>query len=174
MNFDQISPEGDLPPNHPLVLEALKGIISGPISELRTKVDSLITNPSSTLRKGEIDYNNILPNGKNGMHSPLNLDSTSQVTNNFLNQIAPVHYQGHVPQQPVVHNVGQQPVIQQPLVQNFTQQQVSTKVQIPQNDSDQLELPLFKQPEVSDLHKKLFDIESKLDIILKHVKNNKN
>jgi hypothetical protein len=165
MNFDQISPEGDLPPNHPLVLEALKGIISGPISELRTKVDSLITNPSSTLRKGEIDYNNILPNCINGMHSPLNLDSTSQVTNNFLNQIAPVHYQGYVPQQPV---------IQQPLVQNFTQHQVSTKVQIPQNDSNQLELPLFKQPEVSDIHKKLFDIESKLDIILKHVKNNKN
>jgi len=169
MNLDQISPEGDLPPNHPLVLEALKGIISGPISELRTKVDSLITNPSSTLRKGEINYNNILPNGIHGMNSPLNLDSTSQVTNNFLNQIAPVHYQGHVPQQPVIHNI-----VEQPVVQNFTQHQVSTKVQIPQNDSNQLELPLFKQPEVSDLHKKLFDIESKLDIILKHVKNNKN
>ena len=170
MNLDQISPEGDLPPNHPLVLEALKGIISGPISELRTKVDSLITNPSSTLRKGEINYNNILPNGINGMHSPSNLDSTSQVTNNFLNQIAPVHYQGHVPQQPVIHNI-----VDQPVVQNFTQQQqVSTKVQILKIDSDQLELPLFKQPEVSDLHKKLFDIESKLDIILKHVKNNKN
>jgi hypothetical protein len=170
MNLDQISPEGDLPPNHPLVLEALKGIISGPISELRTKVDSLITNPSSTLRKGEINYNNILPNGIHGMNSPSNLDSTSQVTNNFLNQIAPVHYQGHVPQQPVIHNI-----VEQPVVQNFTQQhKVSTKVQIPQNDSNQLELPLFKQPEVSDLHKKLFDIESKLDIILKHVKNNKN
>ena len=86
MNLDQISPEGDLPPNHPLVLEALKGIISGPISELRTKVDSLITNPSSTLRKGEINYNNILPNGINGMHSPSNLESTAQVKNNFLNQ----------------------------------------------------------------------------------------
>jgi hypothetical protein len=169
MNFDQISPEGDLPPNHPLVLEALRGIISGPISELRTNVDSLITNPSSTLRKGEINYNNILPNGIHGMHPSSNLDSTSQVTNNFLNQIAPVQYQGHVPQQPVVHNV-----VQQPVVQNFTQHQVSTKVQMPQNNSDQLELPLFKQPEVSDLHKKLFDIESKLDIILKHVKNNKN
>jgi hypothetical protein len=170
MNFDQISPEGDLPPNHPLVLEALKGIISGPISELRTKVDSLITNPSSTLRKGEINYNSILPNGIHGMHSPSNLDSTSQVTNNFLNQIAPVHYQGHVPQQPVIHNI-----VDQPVVQNFTQQpQLSTKVQILKIDSDQLELPLFKQPEVSDLHKKLFDIESKLDIILKHVKNNKN
>ena len=170
MNLDQISPEGDLPPNHPLVLEALKGIISGPISELRTKVDSLITNPSSTLRRGEINYNNILPNGIHGMNSSSNLDSTSQVTNNFLNQIAPVHYQGHVPQQPVIHNI-----VDQPVVQNFTQQQqVSTKVQILKIDSDQLELPLFKQPEVSDLHKKLFDIESKLDIILKHVKNNKN
>lgn len=168
MNFDQISPEGDLPPNHPLVLEALKGIISGPISELRTKVDSLITNPSNTLKKGEINYNAILPNNTNA-HP--NLDATSQLTNNFLNQIAPVHYQGHVPQQPVVHNVVQQ----QPVVPSFTQQpQVLNKVQIPQNDSDQLELPLFKQPEVSDIHKKLFDIESKLDIILKHVKNNKN
>jgi hypothetical protein len=104
------------------------------------------------------------------MNSSSNLDSTSQVTNNFLNQIAPVHYQGHVPQQPVIHNI-----VDQPVVQNFTQQQqVSTKVQILKIDSDQLELPLFKQPEVSDLHKKLFDIESKLDIILKHVKNNKN
>lgn len=160
MNYDQISPEGDLPANHPLVLEALKGIISGPISELRTNVDSMIISPSSTLRKGEINYNNILPDGIHGMNASLNLDVTSQVTNNFLNQIAPVQYQGHVPQQPVIHNVLQQPV--------------STRVQMPQNDSNQLELPLFKQAEVSDIHKKLFDIESKMDIILKYVKNNKN
>lgn len=168
MDFTQISPEGDLPPNHPLVLEALKGIIAGPISELRTKVDSLITNPSNTLRKGEINYQNILPQiAQNGNPQPV-LDNTSQITNNILNQIAPVHYQGHVPQQPVVHNT-------QPVVHN-----IQPSGQIPQvqtqapKDPNQMELPLFKPSEVSDIHSKLFDIERKLDIILKHVKNSKN
>jgi hypothetical protein len=161
MDFSQISPEGDLPPNHPLVLEALKGIIAGPISELRTKVDSLITNPSNTLRKGEINYQNILPQiAQNGNPQPV-LDNTSQITSNILNQIAPVHYQGHVPQQPVVHNI--QPSVQIPQVQ----------AQAPK-DPNQMELSLFKPSEVSDLHSKLFDIERKLDIILKHVKNSKN
>ena len=161
MDFAQISPEGDLPPNHPLVLEALKGIIAGPISELRTKVDSLITNPSNTLRKGEINYQNILPQiVQNGNPQPV-LDNTSQITSNFLNQIAPVHYQGHVPQQPVVHNI--QPSVQIPQVQ----------AQAPK-DPNQMELALFKPTEVSDIHSKLFDIERKLDIILKHVKSSKN
>lgn len=164
MDFTQISPEGDLPPNHPLVLEALKGIIAGPISELRTKVDSLITNPSNTLRKGEINYNNILPQAvQNGNPQPV-LDNTSQITSNILNQIAPVHYQGQVPQQPVVHNI--HPFVQIPQVQN--------QVPIVQKDPNQMELPLFKPSEISDIHSKLFDIERKLDIILNHVKKSKN
>jgi hypothetical protein len=162
MDLEGLNPVGDLPPNHPLVLEALKGIISGPISELRTTVDNLITNPSNSLNKGGIDYQNILPN-INQNHNAINrpIDRTSHIANNILNQIAPVQYlntqqQSHVPLQ----NSVSQPVIKTSSVQ--------------ESDPNQMELALFKQPEVKDIHKKLFDIESKLDTIIKYVKNNKN
>jgi hypothetical protein len=162
MNLDGLTPEGDLPPNHPLVLEALKGIISGPISELRTKVDNLITNPSNSLNKGGIDYQNILPNihqNNNTMNRPI--DRTAHIANNILNEIAPVQYVNTQQQQPVqVQQVINQPVVKAAPVQ--------------ESDPNQMELPLFKQPEVKDIHKKLFDIESKLDTIIKYVKNNKN
>lgn len=146
---------GDLPPDHPLVLEALKGIISGPISELRTKVDNLITNPSAGLQKGSIDYNNILPN-KN-VQRPNQPDINLQIANDIIGQITPTQY---LPPQAQVPNVQQQ--VQH--VQNNTVE----------HDPNQLELPLFKATEVSDIYKKLFDIESKLDIIIKHVKNSSN
>jgi hypothetical protein len=153
MDYTGISPEGDLPPNHPLVLEALKGIIAGPISELRTKVDANIVDG---LRKGHIDYERILPNQKQQTLHQNGFDETSLITNNILNQMAPVQYvQPVLPQQP-------SPV------------QIIQSQNVPMSDPNQMELPLFKQTEVSDLHKKLFDIERKLDIILKHVKNSKN
>jgi len=153
MDLSQISPEGDLPPNHPLVLEALKGIIAGPISELRTKVDANIVDG---LKKGHIDYERILPSQKHSIAPQNGFDQTSLITNNILNQMAPVQYvQPVVPSQP-------------------SQVQVIQSQNTIQSDPNQMELPLFKQTEVSDLHKKLFDIERKLDIILNHVKNSKN
>jgi len=153
MDLSQISPEGDLPPNHPLVLEALKGIIAGPISELRTKVDANIVDG---LKKGHIDYERILPTQKQAAVPHAGFDQTSMIANNILNQMAPVQYV--------------QPVLPlQPSPVQVVQHQTQTP-----SDPNQMELPLFKQSEVSDLHKKLFDIESKLDIILKHVKNSKN
>jgi hypothetical protein len=155
MEQHELSPYGDLPPNHPMVLEALKGIIAGPISELRTKVDGLITNPSNTLKKGEIDYNNILP--LNNQPRKV-VDETAQITNQLLDNIAPVHYQGHIP-------VNQPVFVNQPI-------QVPNNVQ--EYDPNQMELPLFKQTTVDDIQNKLFDIERKIDSILKHVKNPKN
>ena len=163
MNLDGLSPEGDLPPNHPLVLEALKGIISGPISELRTKVDNLITNPSNSLNKGGIDYQNILPNiqqNNNAINRPI--DRTAHIANNILNEIAPVQYVNIQQQQPII------------AAQNAVVQSSIKAAPAQESDPNQMELPLFKQPEVKDIHKKLFDIESKLDTIIKYVKNNKN
>lgn len=93
MDLNDLTPTGDLPPNHPLVIEALKGIIAGPISELRTKVDGLITNPSTTLRKGEINYNNILPQEQNVISHQQSVQmNNSQISANILDQIAPVQY----------------------------------------------------------------------------------
>ena len=161
MNFNSTSPDGgDLPPNHPLVLEALKGIIAGPISELRTKVDNLITNPSNTLQKGSIDYENLLPktmqNGVPATNRQASFDHTSQITNDILNQISPTLYA-------------------QPQPQNIPAQQVAIpQAATPISDPNQPELPLFKPTEISDVYKKLFDIELKLDIIIKHVKGNQN
>lgn len=155
MEQSELSPYGDLPPNHPMVLEALKGIIAGPISELRTKVDGLITNPSNTLKKGEIDYNNILP--INNQQRKV-VDQTTQIANQILDNIAPVHYQGHVP-------VNQPVFVNQPI-------QVPNNVQ--EYDPNQMELPLFKQTTIDDIQNKLFDIERKIDSILKYVKNPKN
>jgi hypothetical protein len=156
MDVTDLIPTGDLPPNHPLVIEALKGIISGPISELRTKVDGLITNPSSTLKKGEINYNNILPQQQNVAPQQHVIMNNSQISANILEQIAPVQYIN--------------------TVQNKVEKRenVTYSAPIPDDNSDQLELGLFKPAEVSDIHKKLFDIENKLDTIIKYVKNNKN
>jgi hypothetical protein len=158
MDLSDLTPVGDLPANHPLVLEALKGIISGPISELRTKVDGLITNPSATLRKGEINYENILPQQQivqthNNVAN--NVANNAQISANFLDQIAPVQYI------------------------NTSQNKIEKKQEVvyastTNNNSDQMELGLFKPAEVSDIYKKLFDIENKLDTIIKYVKSNKN
>jgi hypothetical protein len=153
MNLDGLNPEGDLPPNHPLVLEALKGIISGPISELRTKVDNLITSPSNTLKRGEIDYSKILP--INGVPIQPTTDHNSQIANNVLNKIAS----------------SQAPIIQ---TQQIQPTQTSVEVYRPEVDPNQMELPLFKPTEISDIHKKLFDIETKLDTLIRHVKSSQN
>lgn len=157
MEQPELSPYGDLPPNHPMVLEALKGIIAGPISELRTKVDGLISNPSNSLKKGEIDYNNILPINNQQRKA---VDQTSQIANQLLDNIAPVHYQGHIP-------------INQPVVVNQTFISSESR-SVPEYDPNQMELPLFKQTTIDDIQKKLFDIDTKLDSILKYVKNNQN
>lgn len=156
MNLDGLTPEGDLPPNHPLVLEALKGIISGPISELRTKVDSLITNPATSLGKGFIDYDNILPN-KNFKR---NDDYSANIATNLLNEIAPVQYIGNQPNLIPLSNQ----VIDNPIPPTATKE----------SDPNQMELALFKQADIQDVHNKLFDLERKLDMIIKYVKNNKN
>ena len=156
MNLDGLTPEGDLPPNHPLVLEALKGIISGPISELRTKVDSLITNPATSLGKGFIDYENILPNP----NSRKNVDHNVNIANNLLNEIAPVQYIGTQPNLIPLSNQ----VINNPIPPTATKE----------SDPNQMELALFKQADIQDVHNKLFDLERKLDMIIKYVKNNKN
>lgn len=155
MDLTDITPVGDLPANHPLVIEALKGIIAGPISELRTKVDGLITNPSNTLRKGEINYNNILPQ-LNNFAQPQNNINTTQISTNILDQIAPVQYV----------NTAQNRIEEK--------EDVFVSTSKIEDNSDQMELPLFKAAEVKDIYKKLFDIEYKLDTIIKHVKNNKN
>lgn len=157
MNDNALSPEGDLPPNHPLVLEALKGIIAGPISELRTSVDNLITNPSTGLQKGTINYNNILPLKNTQPASQPQIDHTSLIANNILNSIAPTNYMGQPQPSPFTPQVNAAPAIQ-PTAQIA--------------DPNQPELPLFKPTELSDIYKKIFDIELKLDIIIKHVKGN--
>lgn len=154
MNFDGLNAEGDLPPNHPLVLEALKGIISGPISQFRTTVDNLIVNPSNSLKRSEIDYQNILPVAN--APQPQNFDYNLQMANSILNQAT-------VPQQII-----QPQVVSQPILQTFTGQNP-----ISEQDPNQLELPLFKSTEISDIYKKLFDIEGKLDTLIKYVKSSK-
>jgi hypothetical protein len=154
MNFDGLNAEGDLPPNHPLVLEALKGIISGPISQFRTTVDNLIVNPSNSLKRSEIDYQNILPVANTP--PPQNVDLNLQIANSILNQAT-------VPQQNI-----QPQVVSQPILQTFTGQNP-----FPEQDPNQLELPLFKSTEISDIYKKLFDIEGKLDTLIRHVKGSK-
>jgi hypothetical protein len=154
MNFDGLNAEGDLPPNHPLVLEALKGIISGPISQFRTTVDNLIVNPSNSLKRSEIDYQNILPVANTP--PPQNVDRNLQIANSILNQAT-------VPQQNI-----QPQVVSQPILQTFTGQNP-----FPEQDPNQLELPLFKSTEISDIYKKLFDIEGKLDTLIRHVKGSK-
>ena len=78
---DTFQPGGDLPANHPLVLEALKGIISGPISELRTKVDNLIVNSSTSLSKGIVNYDNILPNYNNSGKQSATVDYNTNIIN---------------------------------------------------------------------------------------------
>lgn len=153
MNFDGLNAEGDLPPNHPLVLEALKGIISGPISQFRTTVDNLITSPSNALKRSEIDYQNILPIASNP--PPQNVDRNLQIANNILNQVS---------------SIPQPQIVSQPIPQTFTGQ---VAVQVTEQDPNQPELPLFKPTEISDIYKKLFDIEGKLDTLIRYVKSSK-
>lgn len=161
MNFDGLNAEGDLPPNHPLVLEALKGIISGPISQFRTTVDNLITNPSNALKRTEIDYQNILPIAN--APQPQNVDRNLQIANSILNQVS-------VPQQPQVVSQPIPQAVSQPIPQTFTGQ---VAVQVTDQDPNQPELPLFKPTEISDIYKKLFDIEGKLDTLIRYVKGSK-
>lgn len=172
MGSPDLNPVGDLPPNHPLVLEALKGIISGPISELRTKVDNLITSPSNTLKKGEINYNNILP--QQGGVSPI---KSPNINVDILEQIAPVQYIAHENEgKKLESGIDNIDVVKQkndPIVNQFNFSQNATSFNI-KDDSDQMELSLFKPAQIDDLYKKMFDIEGKLDIILKHVKRIKN
>jgi hypothetical protein len=156
MNFDGLNAEGDLPPNHPLVLEALKGIISGPISEFRTTVDNLITNPSNALSRTQIDYQNILPVAN--AHQPQNVDRNLEIANSILNQVSSATQPQVVPQ----------PTVNQPIIQTFTGENPFS-----QNDPNQPELPLFKPTEISDIYKKLFDIEAKLDTLIRYVKSSK-
>ena len=159
---DAFQPGGDLPANHPLVLEALKGIISGPISELRTKVDNLIVNSSNSLSKGMVNYDNILPNHDNPGTRSAAVDYNTSIINSIMEDTSTINYVGNVNQNKPV--------------QNFLVQENIGHVQVNniEVDKNQLELPLFKQADVSDIHNKLFDLEKKLDIIIKHVKNNKN
>lgn len=161
MNYDAIVPEGDLPPSHPLVLEALKGIISGPISELRNTVDKNISQETTQagLRVGKIDYNNILPNINNtgGVEASNNnfpIREYSQAANNVLETLASSAKIDHVHKK--------------------TEDNIHICNQIVEEDPDQMQLPLFKQTEMSDLFSKMFDLERKLDVIIKYVKPNKN
>lgn len=156
MNFDGLNAEGDLPPNHPLVLEALKGIISGPISQFRTTVDNLITSPSNALKRSEIDYQNILP--ISNTPPPQNVDRNLQMANSILNQATVAQQSTFVQPQ----------VVSQPILQTFTGQNP-----IPEQDPNQPELPLFKPTEISDIYKKLFDIEGKVDTLIRYVKSSK-
>lgn len=152
MDYSSISAEGDLPPDHPLVLEALKGIIGGPIAELREKVDKNITNPSSTLRKGEINYENILPIGKTG-NNPSSHNYANQreveISNNIIKSI----------EAPSQVKISKQEFTLSPNLNSSEE-----------DDKDQMELALFKQAEISDLYNKMFDLEKKLDIIISYVK----
>ena len=159
---DTFQPGGDLPANHPLVLEALKGIISGPISELRSNVDNLIVNSSTSLSKGMVNYDNILPNYNNSGNQSAATDYNTNIINSIMEDSSIVNYVGNVNQHKPVQSFSIQETIKPVQVNNI------------QVDRNQLELPLFKQAEISDIHKKLFDLEKKLDIIIKHVKNNKN
>jgi hypothetical protein len=161
MDFDSIVPEGDLPPNHPLVLEALKGIISGPISELRQKVDKNITveTAQAGLRSGKIDYDNILPqiNNNIGM-SNIPIREYTQAANNVLETLASSQK----------HNIIQNVI--EP-INDVKTYNCSDKIE---EDPNQMQLPLFKQTDISDLYSKMFDLERKLDTIIKYVKTNKN
>jgi len=158
MNFDSIVPEGDLPPNHPLVLEALKGIISGPISELRQKVDKNITEETSQagLRSGKIDYENILPNFNS--NNNINIIPNREYNNTANNVLETL-----VSSQK--HNV---------LQNNNVEIRNHSSPEKEYDDPDQMQLPLFKPTEMSDLYSKMFDLERKLDTIIKYVKPNKN
>jgi len=146
IDFNAVSPEGDLPPNHPLVLKALQGIISGPISELRTSVDGNITNPTSNtgLQVGKIDYNNILPvsNNNNNRQNVIGNDANLNIANSVL--------------------------------QVFDNSKPNLNSENFDENDDQMELPLFKQTEISDIHKKMFDLEKKLDLLLSYARSNKN
>jgi hypothetical protein len=149
MNFDGLNSEGDLPPDHPLVLQALKGIISGPISEFRSTVDNLITNPSNALKKSHLDYQNLLPAANNP--PPQNVDHNLQMANNILTRV--------IDHTVIKHN---EAAPQEPLAVLSTPQ-----------DPNQPELPLFKPTEISDIYKKLFDIEGKIDTLIRYVKGSK-
>lgn len=150
MDFSSISSEGDLPPDHPLVLEALKGIIAGPIAELREKVDKNITSPSSTLQKGQINYENILPIGNRG---------NAHSSNNYVNQ-REVEISNTIIKS-----------IEAPSQVKISKQEFSLSPNLgEEEDKDQMELALFKQAEIADLYNKMFDLEKKLDIIISYVK----
>jgi hypothetical protein len=161
MDIQDLIPSGDLPPDHPLVLEALKGMISGPISQLRTEVDGLITNPSTALQKGIINYEKILP--KKEVFNNIAVDSSnlSYTGENILNKI--------IPNNP----------------DNFRENTVKLNEKIILNESpnmfkhqkeeqDQMELGLFKSADIDSVYKKLFDIENKIDTLFKYVKKNLN
>jgi hypothetical protein len=162
MNYDSIVPEGDLPPNHPLVLEALKGIISGPISELRQKVDKNITveTAQAGLRSGKIDYDNILPqiNNYSNVSNNIPIREYTQSANNVLETL--VNSQKHN----VIQNFVEP-------VNNVINHNHSDEIE---DNPDQMQLSLFKQTEISDLYSKMFDLERKLDTIIKYVKTDKN
>ena len=154
MNFDSIVPEGDLPPNHPLVLEALKGIISGPISELRQKVDKNITEETTQagLKSGKIDYENILP-----INNTNNIIPNRQY-NNAANDVLETLASSQRQNLPQTNNV---------VINHHPQEREY-------DDPNQMQLPLFKPTELSDLYSKMFDLEKKIDTIIKYVKPNKN
>jgi len=155
MNFDSIVPEGDLPPNHPLVLEALKGIISGPISELRQKVDKNITEETTQagLKSGKIDYENILP-----INNTKNIIPNRQY-NNAANDVLETLASSQRQNLPQNNNV---------VINHHHPQEREYE------DPNQMQLPLFKPTELSDLYSKMFDLEKKIDTIIKYVKPNKN
>jgi hypothetical protein len=159
MNFDSIVPEGDLPPNHPLVLEALKGIISGPISELRQKVDKNITEETTQagLRSGKIDYENILPNINS--NNNINIIPTNREYNSAANDVLNTLASSQIQNLPQNNNVQ---------IHHYPSQEKEY------DDPNQMQLPLFKPTEISDLYSKMFDLERKLDTIIKYVKPNKN
>ena len=106
-------------------------------------------------RKQNINYNN-------NNHRSADVDYNTNIINSIMSDASTINYVGNVQQEKPV--------------QNFVAQESIKPTQINRTevDKNQLELPLFKQAEVSDIHKKLFDLEKKLDIIIKHVKNIKN
>jgi hypothetical protein len=125
-------------------------------------VDNLIVNSSTSLSKGMVNYDNILPNYNNSGNQSAAADYNTNIINSIMEDSSIVNYVGNVNQHKPVQSFSIQETIKPVQVNNI------------QVDRNQLELPLFKQAEVSDIHKKLFDLEKKLDIIIKHVKNNKN
>jgi hypothetical protein len=123
---------------------------------LRATVDNNIVNPSiNGLMAGKINYENILPKNNPSPTTYVNggFNQTSDIANNILNSIAPIDYSNRNPQAPFVQKI----------------ESVANN-----HDPNQMELPLFKQPEIKDIHKKLFDIEKKLDKIITYVKDFKN